>query len=371
MMSKQIKRFITCHIPVYACNFRCSYCYVGQHQGAYKNGVKPFASEPEAISSFFSVDRLGGFCYFNMCGDGETLLHPQIIELVSLLVDQGHFVDIITNGTVTDKFKEIVNTFSEFQKSHLFIKFSFHYLELKHKKLMETFVSNVSVIKNAGISHSIEVTPHDDLIPYIDEIKDFSLKNFGAVPHITVARNEGTKEIALLSKYSKNEYGKIWSVFDSPLFDFKLRIFGEKRFEFCYAGQWSLYCNLATGDYFQCYGGDFLGNIRNVRKPIHFRAIGRCRLPHCFNGHAFLALGNIPEMPTPTYAQERDRKYDGGGWLMPCMSDFFNTKTFESNSRLSKRKEWIVKFSGIVLRNPRRVFRKILYILNRGKNDKS
>lgn len=54
-MNKGIKRFITCHVPVYACNFRCSYCYVGQHQNAYQDGIKQFISEPEAISRFFSV----------------------------------------------------------------------------------------------------------------------------------------------------------------------------------------------------------------------------------------------------------------------------------------------------------------------------
>lgn len=367
-MNKGIKRFITCHVPVYACNFRCSYCYVGQHQNAYQDGIKQFIFDPEAISRFFSVERLGGFCYFNMCGNGETLLHPQIIELVSFLTKQGHFVDIITNGVLTDKFRKIIETFDEFQKSHLFIKFSYHYLELKKRNLMNTFIDNVNMIKDSEISYTIEITPHDELIPYIDEIKEFSLKNFGALPHITVARNEDTKEIALLSKYSKEEYGKIWSVFDSPLFDFKLKIFGEKRTEFCYAGEYSLYCNLATGDYFQCYCGDWLGNIKNLKKAIHFRAIGKCRLPHCFNGHAFLSFGNIPELKTPTYAEERNRTMGGGiEWLKKNTADFFNTKTSENNENIKQGKQYMMQLLGTLLKNPRRVCKKISDILQGGK----
>ena len=38
-------------------------------------------------------------------------------------------------------------------------------------------------------------------------------------------------------------------------------------------------------------------------KPIRFEAIGcKCTQPHCYNGHAFLTLGDIPELNTPTYA---------------------------------------------------------------------
>ena len=333
-----IKKFITLRIPVYSCNFRCMYCYVGQHKNAYTRGIQPMVETPENIAKFFSMERTGGGYYFNCCADGETTLHPQLVKLVNCLIHEGHFCDIITNGTVSNRFDEIIETLDEDAKKHLFIKFSFHYLELRRKNLMDAYIANVNKIKNAGISYTIEITPHDELIPYIDEIKEFSLKTFGALPHITVARNEDTKEIELLSKYTKEEYKRIWSVFNSELFNFKLSIFNQKRNEFCYAGLWSLNVNLETGDYFQCYVSDKLGNICDgLDKPINFRPICKCRLPHCFNGHAFLAYGLCPSLETTTYEAERNRICaDGTEFLNETTKTFFSSKLKDSNEQLSE-----------------------------------
>lgn len=337
---EKIKRFITCHIPVYACNFRCSYCYVGQHQGAYKGGTKDFAVSPKEVAEFFSPERTGGFCYFNLCGLGETFLHPQLISLVYELTKEGHYCDVITNGVLTNKIEELISALDENQRKHLFLKFSFHYLQLEERNLLETFVSNVNKAKSAGVAFTVEITPHDELIPYIDEIKNVSLKNFGALPHITVARNEATKKIEILSKLSRKDYKKTWQVFDSALFDFKFDIFNQKRKEFCYAGQNSLSVNLADGSYSQCYCGKQLGFITEIEKPINFEPIGKCSLPHCFNGHAFLAYGNIPSLKTSTYAEERDRiTQDGGHWLNKTCLDFFSTKTCDSNFHFSSEEE--------------------------------
>lgn len=355
-----IKRFITCYVPVHACNFRCSYCYLSHHKNidAYGGGIKPLVMEPEKIAKSLSVERLGGVCYFNLCAAGETMLHKEIVPLVQALTRQGHYVDIVTNGTISGSIDKLIETCSDEQKDHIFIKFSLHYLQLLEKSLIATFVSNVNKIRNFGISYSIEVTPHDELVPYIDELKSFSMKEFGALPHITVARNEGTSKIDLLTKYSKEEYSDIWSTFDSKLFDFKLSVFNQRREEFCYAGSWSLAVNLEDGNYSQCYIGSRLGNIKEMDKPINFRPIGKCREPHCFNAHAFLAFGNIPEIQTPTYLEERDRVCeDGSHWVSEKMGDFFKTKTYQTNKKLTieeqkkiKQKEMIYRFEDLCLR---------------------
>lgn len=363
----KIKRFITCHVPVYACNFRCSYCYVGQFPNAYKRGIKPFYDTVENIGKAFSVDRLGGHCYFNLCGAGETLLHNDIISLVSVLTRCGHYVDVITNGVLEKRIDEIISSLGEQQRKRFFVKFSFHWLELKKLNLMDLFVSNVHKIRDAGISYSVEITPHDELIDYINEIKQFSLVNFGALPHITVARNEATDDIQLLSKYNKDEYKKIWSVFESPLFDFKLSIFGEKRCEFCYAGVYSLEVNLENGDYMQCYRGDRLGNLKKSEKEFNFRPIGRCRLPHCFNGHSFLAFGNIPYFENITYTQERDRLCpDGTHWLQPECANFFSTKLYNLNHQYSKEEiVKILKQEKGQLKKLKRIGNKIFNVLRK------
>mgnify|MGYP004467805935 CR=1 FL=1 len=55
-----IKKFVTLRIPVYSCNFRCMYCYVGQHKNAYTRGIQPMIKGPEYIAKFFSKQKTGG-----------------------------------------------------------------------------------------------------------------------------------------------------------------------------------------------------------------------------------------------------------------------------------------------------------------------
>lgn len=362
----KIKKIITCLVPVHACNFRCSYCYLSHHpkDNAYGHGIKNFVESPERIANFFSIERTGGISYFNLCAAGETMLHPQIIELVSELTKKGHYVDIVTNGTISKAIDNLTIQLNDEQKKHLFIKLSFHYLELISKKMMDKYIDNVNKIKQNGISYTIEITPHDELIPYIDEIKEFSMNHFGAWPHITVGRNEGTKEIELLTKLSREEYYKTWSVFDSPLFDFKFSIFNEKRCEFCYAGLWSISVNLEDGYYNQCYRGERLGNIKNLEDEIKLLPIGECREPHCFNGHMFLAFGDIPGIGDQfVYADERDRIDEKGcHWLQKEVIDFFSTKLYDSNEELSFQEKKQVMTKNRVYYNILR--KRIVQIMN-------
>lgn len=359
-----IKKFITCHVPVSACNFRCMYCYIGQIN-ENKGKIVSFASSSDRLAARLSPERLGGYCYFNLCGNGETMMHPQLSSFVYELTGMGHYVDIITNGTLVKKFDELIQKLDPDRQSHLFIKFSFHYLELKRTGLMNKFLENVEKIKESGISYTIEITPHDELVSYIDEIKTFSIRHFGAFPHITVARNEATKEIELLTKLSRDEYKETWGQFDSRLFDFKFSIFNQPRCEFCYAGLWSLEVDLATGNYIQCYRGKKLGNLLN-NKPIIFAPIGKCNLPHCFNGHAFLAYGDIPELPAPTYKEERDRvTINGEHWLKEGCQKFFSTKLYENNEELSDEQ----KSKTIKLTNRYNLKRKLKDRIKRGINE--
>ena len=117
-----------------------------------------------------------------------------------------------------------------------------------------------------------------------------------------------------------------------------MSIFGQKRNEFCYAGAWSLRINLATGDAQQCYCSYISQNVfKDLTKPIIFKPIGNnCQMLHCYNGHAFLVLGTIPELPAPTYGEIRNRQCeDGSEWLQPAMKSFMNTKLYESNEEYS------------------------------------
>ena len=327
----KIKRFVDCYIPTETCNFRCHYCYITQ-QRKFNNKVVKFEYTPEFIAQALSKERLGGTCMMNLCAGGETLIAEEVIDVVEAILKQGHYVMIVTNGSLTQRFEKIAQFPKELMK-RLFLKFSFHYLELIRLNMIESFFKNVKMMKNAGASFTIEITPSDELEPYIDEIKKITQDNIGALPHITIGRKD-SGDIPPLTNHTFLDYKQIWNQFDSDMFDFKYKIFGEKRCEFCYAGEWSIYLNLATGDYKQCYSGKYLGNLyKDIEKPIKFLPIGcNCTEPHCYNGHAFLTFGNIPEIEAPTYDKLRNRvQQNDEEWLQPEMQEFMQSKLIDSN----------------------------------------
>ena len=340
-MSK-IKRYIECYIPTETCNLRCHYCYITQKR-KFNSNVAKFVYDTKYIRKALSLERLGGICLLNICAGGETLISSEIIAVVKELLEEGHYVMIVTNGTLTKRFEEIALLPQRLIK-HLIFKFSFHYLELKRLNLIDTFFENVNLMKNSGASITVEITPSDELEPYIDEIKKISISKLGALPHITIARLD-KDNIPILTKHTKEDYIKIWQEFDSSLFEFKMSVFGHKQKGFCYAGDWSIYLNLVTGDVSQCYSTMKIDNIyENLDRPINFFACGcNCLQPHCYNAHSFLTLGDIPELITPTYASLRNRVcVDGTEWLNEEVKEIMSSKLNELNQEYGVYKKIMV-----------------------------
>ncbi|WP_338587258.1 radical SAM protein [Clostridium baratii] len=332
----KIKKFIDCYVPIYNCNFKCSYCYLSTFEEKIESNKRDkIEIDPEDLRKALSKKRFGGTLMLNFCATGETLLCKELLPLIKSLLDEGHYCMIVTNGSITPKFIEM-SKFSEEQKKRLFIKFSFHYLELKRLNLMDLFFNNVNLMHKSGISYTIEVTPSDDYIPYIDEIKKICVEKAGALPHITVCRIENGN-VPLMTKLDKHEFIDRWQEFNSELFNFKIKIFNEKRKEFCYAGAWSYTLDLKSGDLRQCYRGKKIQNIyEDFDEPIKEIPIGcNCVDAHCWNGHAFLAFGDIIELDAPTFEQERNRKTNNGEWITENMKNFMSSKLYETNRILS------------------------------------
>lgn len=339
----KIKRYIDCYVPVTTCTLRCHYCYITTHR-LFEGKLPEFKYSPQHVRKALSKERLGGTCLINFCAGGETLLTPNLFGYVKELLEEGHYVMLVTNATLTRRFEEFATLPKELT-SHLFFKFSYHYLELKKKNLLDTFFSNIRMMRDCGCSFTLELTPSDEAIPYIDEIKECALRNVGAIPHVTIARDErDAGKLPILTELSRDEYIKTWSVFDSKIFNYKTTIFEVKRHEFCYAGDWSLYLNLQTGNMTQCYRSYFSQNIfEDIEKPIDFKPIGcNCKEYHCYNGHSFIVLGDIPELKAPTYAQLRNRIcLDGTEWLQPEMKSFMSTKLYDTNTEYSAVKKMV------------------------------
>lgn len=334
----KLKRFIDVAVPVQTCNLRCKYCYIAQEK-KFLEALPYFLYDAKTIGKALSKERLGGVCHLNLCGGGETLLPPQMTEIISELLKEGHYIAIVTNGTVTKRFEELCKLPLEMRKRLLF-KFSFHYLELKRLNMFEKFWANVHRVQDAGCSFSVELTPNDETIPYIDEIKEMCLKEVKALCHITVARKETDKKLPILTELSREKYNETWGTFDSDLFKMKMGTFEVKRKEFCYAGYWTATLNLGTGILRQCYCGKVIQNIfENIDKPINWQPIGcYCAEPHCHNSHVWLTLGNIPELnDIPTYDLMRNRVCsDGTEWLNKEMKSFLSQKLYDNNDEFNE-----------------------------------
>lgn len=332
-MKELIKRFIDCNVPTQVCNLACPYCYVGQVKG-FSGKIRTIDHTPAEVRTALSQKRMGGIIFINFCGTGETLLGDEILPIVHEILREGHFVQIVTNGTISKRFDELAGWDRELL-SRLLVKFSYHYSEFLRLNLLDVFFDNVLKVRDAGCSFSVEITSGDGMIPYIDEMKQLCLEKCGAMPHVTVARNNADPSDKLLTGCSVDDYKNIWGTFDSALFDVKMKLYGEKRKEFCYGGEWTFYLYLSNGDLKQCYKGAVIDNIfEDVTRPIHFKPVGReCPEPYCYNGHAWMTLGCIPGMDIPSYADVRNRILaDGTGWLTERAREFFSHKLEENNT---------------------------------------
>lgn len=330
----EIKRLILGLIPNQKCNLKCEYCYISQLE-AWDEPEKMRYS-PEHIAKCLSRERLGGVCLINLTGNGETLIQPEIVDLAKCLLREGHFVEIVTNGIMTKRIKDILDQPAE-QLSRLFFKLSFHYKELRRLGIMDQFFDNMRAIHAAGASFTVELMAYDGIEGDIEDIKKVCLENAGAVCQATIGRNHH-KDAGLLSAHSKEEFTKIWQSLDSPMMRLKLDMLSVKRREFCYAGAWSLFVNLYTGESQPCYWQPYNQNIfEKPDKPIRFDPVGHhCSQPFCINAHAHMTWGLIPELATPTYETMRNRAMaNGEEWLTGECKAFFQTKLSQSNREFS------------------------------------
>lgn len=330
----KLKRYIDCIVPIEGCTLRCHYCYITCHR-KFNNNKAEFKYTPAQIKAAMTKERLGGTSLINLCGAGETLIPEVVLDYVKVLLENGHYVMVVTNATISQRF-DVMAQWPKELLERLFFKFSYHYLELKERNLLDRFFGNIKKMRDAGVSFTIEVTPNDELIPLVDECIERCVSELGAKPHCTVARDESDPEkLPILTKtLSHDEYRDFWGgKFESKLFEYKLSIFEVPRKEFCYAGLWSNHFILGTGVMKQCYRTLVSQDIvRNPDEPIRIPPIGRCQELHCYNGHGWIALGDIPELSSPTYAEMRNRIcQDGSEWLNEKFKAFVSQRTCDNN----------------------------------------
>jgi hypothetical protein len=289
-----------------------------------------FKYSPEFIGKALSVERLGGVCHIQLTSFGETLVRPEMIEVARELLKQGHYIGILTNGTLTKRIKQLSELPLE-MRERIFFKMSFHYLEFIKNGILDQFFHNIDLIKESGMSFTVELVASDELEPHIEDIKKVTKERLGAYCHLTMPRVQETKQLA--SRHSLEEYHEVWKSFNSELFEMKYKLWGRNmRGHFCYAGVFTGELVLNTGIMKTCYNQFTRQNIfRDITKPILNLPVGhKCTVPHCYNGHLFFSFGDIPEINISSYAEIRNRKCDDGSeWLTPRMKAFLSQRCDE------------------------------------------
>lgn len=330
-MREKPKCFIECLIPSTVCNLKCSYCYVIQRHGNTQE-VPELPYPVDRIKQALTKERLGGGCYFSVCAAGETLAPKYTLQIVRALLENGHHVNVTTNGTLSNRFRELCDWTPDIL-SRLHFAFSFHYLELLRLNKLDVFFDNICLVKSLGCSFIVQLNLCDEYLPHIEEIKSLCMVRVGAWPQIAATRREVALDSKVLfeTELTDEEYVARGREFDSPLFDFTVKNFNVKMREFCYAGAWSFQLDLLSGVLRPCYHSRRSQNLyEDPESPIRRRPVGRsCGSLFCMNSSHFMSLGIIPSVETPTYAALRDRP--GAGWYTPGMREFLDGKLTESN----------------------------------------
>lgn len=345
-MPRKIVRYFDGGLPTNRCNLGCAYCYVSQDAGLGWNLNKNDSLDYsiEHMKYALRQERLGGPCMFNFVAAGETLLFPQLYELVEMITSLGHYARIVTNGTFTPALHKLAEL-PETNKENLTIKFSMHYLVLKEKNLLDKFFQNIGFVKENHISYSVEICASDDFVPYVDEIKERCFKEIGALPHVVELRDQSRQGFPRLTKMPIDEYRKIWKSFDSPLFNYETRDYENYQSKFCYGGEYGITFSWKTGEASPCScpGNRPLFNLfKNPDTPLIFAAIGNnCPSAHCFTNYVWSALvGNYPSEAVPTYEEERDREtVSGEHWLSPVIREIYSQRCSDHHEEYSESKK--------------------------------
>lgn len=319
----QLVAALALNFKISACNLRCSYCYVANHS----SNILDIPYTDEEIRRAFKKERLGGSCLINVCSDGEPLIHPRIIDIIKIFLDEGHYVMIVTNGTIG---KQIQRLLEMPGSERIFFKVSFHYEELKKRNLLNLFFDNMRKIKKSDASFTIEYTTTDDFFVGtnrldIDEFKKLCYENLdGVYPHINIPREDRGKKRGVFSRYTFNNYLKKWEEIgiESAFFDFKKQIFGKKYKDYCYAGERSLWISMEDGMPHQCYHTPPIQNfMEDINKPVKWLAVGNnCSESYCYSAHFFMTLGIAPFPDDlcykPTHDEIRNRLcLDESEWI--------------------------------------------------------
>lgn len=351
---EKINYTITVYVPGNICNLRCNYCYISQCVDS-DHMMKPvFNYSLEHMLKAFSPKRIG-ICDIIIIGSGETLIPDEVVPFVHGLLDQGHYVEVVTNLTLDKRIDELLDIDDKNKLHRLLVKGSIHYLELKRRNLLPNFFNNMNKIAKAGASTYPFLVLCNDYMPYLEEIRELCLKNIGDLPQLSpcIAYDEENKTLLRNGVYHTDplcdEYmvKKIDSLFDSRIFDVCVEMLKyDPKKVFCYAGKYGFGVGMGAGTLIKCHGMDSCGNFyENVDNLVDLSFVGnKCNIVSCALQYNFVSQGFIPEIEgLPTYGYMLSNR----NLIRRDFIEAMNFKYYDYKERLSSNEERIFLMDNI------------------------
>jgi MoaA/NifB/PqqE/SkfB family radical SAM enzyme len=143
------------------CNLRCEYCRFDHLVKAVPAG--------DAKCLIETMDKTGLIFNVAVCGNGETFLVPNIIEILQALTKK-HYVSLVSNLSLrkVGEFCEKIDP-----KKVIDITASLHIKELERTGLTDLFIENYLLCEKKGFKIRAQEVAHPNLLGEVDKYKRF------------------------------------------------------------------------------------------------------------------------------------------------------------------------------------------------------
>jgi len=230
------------------CNFSCEYCF---SHSPYKNGKLVEIDFSKVIEN---LEKTGEVFRISFTG-GEPFLIKDFVYFCAE-ISKKHYLSFNTNLT-HKTIKEFACKIDPEQV--IKIDASFHYSQLKEKKLLSTYLENFRLLKNAFFKINCEQVAYPGLINNINEIKQ-----------ISTTHNLSLRFVPFFGVYNNNRYPVSYSEKEMEIFNLNLsqiEKFNQKG-RFCNAG-YNVGVVFSNGNIKPCF--QIKDNISNIYEQIKFR----------------------------------------------------------------------------------------------------
>ena len=379
-MDNEVKKTITVYVPGSSCNLRCEYCYVSQCLDESHIEKASFMYPLEHMIKSFDPKRIG-IANITVIGRGETLLPKEVVPFIKGLLSYGHWVEVVTNLTLTYRINELLDVKDKSILKHLLVKGSLHWKELKNKNLVDVYFENMCKVIASGASSYPFLVICKAYMPYLDEIRQVCLEKIHALPQCSPCIvYDGKDDIGRGGIYTTEPVcdekfvKKIDDLFQSEIFKICIKMLEvDPKKVFCYAGVYGFGVDMRSGYMVKCHNVPANRNFfENIKSDVSLLPVGcDCGISSCALQYNFVAQGFIPEVDDTKYYGEILKKE---GCIQPEFLHAVSVKYHENKGVFTKQQErdYIIEGYNHLLEKNSRLEdnnRKLVYNYNKLKSE--